>query len=177
MTEPALTETIEPGLAEAIVAQTPDAIVFADREGVIRLWNRGAEVLFGFAASEVVGASLDIIIPERLRAAHWSGFRRAVAAGQVRHGARVRTGARRIGSGDRLGRRGQGLQRSLPGREGDARAPGRAGADREVSRALQERGERALHPMVERKRSCRMQAPAGPASPAHSRSAQDSPGG
>jgi PAS domain S-box-containing protein len=91
MTEPALTETIEPGLAEAIVAQTPDAIVFADREGVIRLWNRGAEVLFGFAASEVVGASLDIIIPERFRAAHWSGFRRAVAAGQVRHGARVRT--------------------------------------------------------------------------------------
>jgi PAS domain S-box-containing protein len=82
---------IEAGLAEAIVAQTPDAIVFADREGVIRLWNRGAEVLFGFAASEAVGASLDIIIPERFREAHWSGFRRAVAAGQVRHGARVRT--------------------------------------------------------------------------------------
>jgi len=91
MNDPTLAGTIQAGLAEAIVAQTPDAIVFSDREGVIRLWNRGAEVLFGFAASEAVGASLDIIIPERFRAAHWAGFRRAVAAGQVRHGARVRT--------------------------------------------------------------------------------------
>ena len=91
MNDPTLAATLEPGLAAAVVAQTPDAIVFSDRESVIRLWNRGAEVLFGFAASEAVGASLDIIIPERFRAAHWAGFRRAVAAGQVRHGARVRT--------------------------------------------------------------------------------------
>jgi PAS domain S-box-containing protein len=89
--DPTLPATSDPGLVQAIVAQTPDAIVFADREGVIRLWNRGAEVLFGFPASEAVGASLDLIIPERFRAAHWAGFRRAVAAGEVRHGARVRT--------------------------------------------------------------------------------------
>ena len=65
--------------------------MFADREGVIRLRNLGAEVLFGFAPSEAIGASLDIILPERFREAHWSGYRRAVAAGEVRHGARVRT--------------------------------------------------------------------------------------
>ena len=82
---------VEAGLAEAIVAQMPDAIVFADREGTIQLWNRGAEVLFGFPAAEVVGGSLDVIIPERLREAHWAGFRHAIAAGHVRHGDRVRT--------------------------------------------------------------------------------------
>ena len=45
-----LSRPAEAGLPEAILAQTPDAIVFADREGVIRLWNRGAEVLIGFPA-------------------------------------------------------------------------------------------------------------------------------
>ena len=57
--------------------QAPDAIIFADREGLIRVWNRGAEPLFGHAAEEVIGCSLDIIIPERLRRAHWAASRRA----------------------------------------------------------------------------------------------------
>ena len=78
-------------LSEAILAQSPDAIVFANREGVIRLWNRGAEVLFGFPAADVIGSSLDVIIPERFRQAHWAGFRRAIASGDTRHGDRVRT--------------------------------------------------------------------------------------
>jgi len=78
-------------LCEALVAQVPDAIVVADREGVIRLWNRGAEVLFGFSAADVIGTSLDVIIPERFRQAHWAGFRRAIASGHVRHGDTVRT--------------------------------------------------------------------------------------
>ena len=79
------------GLCDAIVAQSPDAIVFADRDGVIRLWNRGAEVLFGFPAADVIGSNLDVIIPEQFRQAHWAGFRRAVASGHTRHGDKVRT--------------------------------------------------------------------------------------
>ena len=78
-------------LGDAILAHVPDAIIFADRDGVIRLWNRGAEALFGFAAAEVIGSSLDVIIPERFRPAHWEGFRRAVASGHTRHGSSVRT--------------------------------------------------------------------------------------
>ncbi|MCE9660774.1 MAG: PAS domain S-box protein [Burkholderiales bacterium] len=84
-------EGAEARLREAIFAQTPDAIIFADCEGVIRMWNRGAEVLFGFPAEDVIGGSLDVIIPERFRQAHWTGFRRAVASGHARHGDRVRT--------------------------------------------------------------------------------------
>ncbi|MGH7584210.1 MAG: PAS domain-containing protein, partial [Gemmatimonadales bacterium] len=67
----------------------PDSIIFADREGLIRLWNPGSEALFGYAADEVIGQSLDIIIPERLRRAHWDGYRRALAAGQTLHGRRA----------------------------------------------------------------------------------------
>ena len=78
-------------LCNAIVAQTPDAIVFADRDGVIRLWNLGAEALFGFPAAEVIGRSLDVIVPERFRQAHWDAFHRAVASGRTRPGDSVRT--------------------------------------------------------------------------------------
>ena len=81
----------DPQLYRALVEQTPDAVVYADREGTIRLWNRGAEALFGFAAEEVLGRSLDVIIPPHLRQAHWEGMRRAVEAARTRGGSRVRT--------------------------------------------------------------------------------------
>ena len=78
-------------LFQAIVEQAPDAIIFADREGAIRVWNRGAEAVFGYAAAEVLGNSLDVIIPERLRRAHWEGFRRAIDTGQTKFGGRMLT--------------------------------------------------------------------------------------
>ncbi|MGA0595831.1 PAS domain-containing protein [Enterovirga sp. CN4-39] len=73
--------------AEAILSGTADAVVATDRDGIIRLWNPGAERIFGHAAAEVIGASLDVIIPERLRARHWAGFRHTVATGESRYGA------------------------------------------------------------------------------------------
>lgn len=74
-----------------IVADTPDALIYADKEGAIRAWNAGAEAVFGFSAAEALGQSLDLIVPERLRAAHWLGFNRAMARGTTSHGAEVRT--------------------------------------------------------------------------------------
>jgi PAS domain S-box-containing protein len=68
-----------PDLAQELINQSPDAIVFADISGIIRVWNSAAERVFGFPESDAVGASLDIIIPESLREAHWRGFRRALA--------------------------------------------------------------------------------------------------
>jgi PAS domain S-box-containing protein len=71
-------------LYQAVVEQGPDAIIFANREGIIRLWNARAEQMFGYASSEAVGSSLDLIIPQHLRAAHWQGYRRAISAGRAR---------------------------------------------------------------------------------------------
>lgn len=61
-------------LAERILDQSGDAMIFADRSGTIRRWSRAATALFGFSAQEALGKNLDLIIPERLRAAHWRGF-------------------------------------------------------------------------------------------------------
>ena len=69
--------------------QSSDALIFADRHGTVRVWNRGAEAIFGYSAAEILGNGLDVIIPERLRRAHWEGFRRAIDTGQTKHGGRV----------------------------------------------------------------------------------------
>ncbi|MCK9173231.1 MAG: PAS domain S-box protein [Desulfuromonas sp.] len=66
--------------------QAPDAILLADVAGVIRYWNRGAERLFGFSTAEALGASLDLIIPERLRERHWQGYHRVMAGAPSRYG-------------------------------------------------------------------------------------------
>jgi|SRR6185312_4294751 PAS domain S-box-containing protein len=71
-------------LAQAILAQAADAVIFADTEGVIRIWNAGATRTFGFTEQEALGESLDLIVPERLREAHWTGFRRAMQSGVTR---------------------------------------------------------------------------------------------
>ena len=72
-----------------VVEQAPDGIIFADREGVIQIWNNAAAELFGYLPEEAVGRPLDIIIPEHLRHAHWEGFGKAVASGGTKHGTRA----------------------------------------------------------------------------------------
>jgi PAS domain S-box-containing protein len=79
---------MEPGfdeLCRRLVTDGGDAIVYADRDGVIQYWNAAASRLFGFESAEAVGRSLDIIIPERLRARHWEGYRRTMATGTSRY--------------------------------------------------------------------------------------------
>lgn len=70
-----------------LAREAPDAIVYADADGVIRFWNAGAQRIFGFGEAEAVGRSLDIIIPEDLRPRHWSGFHETVRTGKTRYGA------------------------------------------------------------------------------------------
>lgn len=69
-----------------IIDQAPDAILFSDRNGIIRMWNRGCQLVFGYSASEALGQSLDLIIPERLRSRHWEGYRRVMETGVTRYG-------------------------------------------------------------------------------------------
>jgi PAS domain S-box-containing protein len=73
-------------LCQRIVEDAPDVIIFADREGVIRLWNAGAQAVFGYQPEEAIGQTLDLIVPERLRERHWKGFRRVMATGVTRYG-------------------------------------------------------------------------------------------
>ena len=74
------------GLAEALLDSASDAIVATDRDGRITFWNPGAARIFGFAPGEAVGQSLDLIVPENLRARHWAGFRHVMQTGTSRYG-------------------------------------------------------------------------------------------
>lgn len=76
--------TAPPQLADWIVEQTTDALIFSDRQGTIARWNAAAASLFGYTAAEAIGQNLDLIIPEHLRAAHWKGFDAAMASGTTR---------------------------------------------------------------------------------------------
>jgi PAS domain S-box-containing protein len=72
-------------LAARIVAGAADAVLFTDREGAIRLWNSGAERIFGWTAAEAIGKSMDLIIPERLRDRHWQNWDRVMETGVTRY--------------------------------------------------------------------------------------------
>ncbi|HSV03978.1 MAG TPA: PAS domain S-box protein [Phenylobacterium sp.] len=74
-------------ISEALLHTPAEAVVASDRDGNIGWWSPGAERIFGFTAAEALGASLDLIIPEPLRARHWDGFRQVMATGVSRYGA------------------------------------------------------------------------------------------
>ncbi len=73
------------GTSSLLLDQGPDAIVFADKRGVIREWNDAATRVFGFSRDEAIGKTLDIIVPERFRETHWQGYDRALAAGDTKY--------------------------------------------------------------------------------------------
>jgi PAS domain S-box-containing protein len=71
-------------LAESILEQIADAVIYADDTGTITRWNHAAAALFGYSAAEALGQGLDLIIPEHLRAAHWRGFEAAMTNGVMK---------------------------------------------------------------------------------------------
>ncbi len=72
-------------LLRQMIDDAPDAILISDKKGFIRYWNSGAERIFGHSATEAIGQSLDLIIPENLRGRHWEGYWRVMASGETRY--------------------------------------------------------------------------------------------
>jgi PAS domain S-box-containing protein len=73
-------------LLKAILQTSSEAIIASDADGRVLFWNPGATRIFGFDAAEAVGQSLDLIIPEKLRARHWQGYRHVMDTGRSRYG-------------------------------------------------------------------------------------------
>ncbi|TXN62753.1 PAS domain S-box protein [Methylobacterium sp. WL18] len=69
------------------VAAVGDAVVVADPDGAITVWNPAAERIFGFTAADALGQSLDLITPERHRRRHWDGYAKTMRTGITRYGA------------------------------------------------------------------------------------------
>ena len=76
--------TVSQSRFENIAATSPDGIICADQHGRITFWNAACERLFGFPADEAIGASLDLIVPERMRGSHGGGLHRVAAGGAPR---------------------------------------------------------------------------------------------
>jgi len=75
----------EGSLAVRILRATAAAVVFADRDGIVRVWNGGAEQLLGYRADEAVGRRVDLIVPPEYHELHWAGFDRAIATGHPKN--------------------------------------------------------------------------------------------
>jgi PAS domain S-box-containing protein len=76
-------------LCREVLERARDAVIVADRDGLVRFWNEGAERIFGYSRDEALGRSLDLIIPERLRERHGEGYRKVMATGVTRYGDEV----------------------------------------------------------------------------------------
>jgi PAS domain S-box-containing protein len=92
---PCFAHLLEPDLAldataiARLVQELADAVIVADANGVIVLWNEAATRLFGWSEEEAIGRTLDLIIPERLRARHWEGYQRVMETGHTDYGTRL----------------------------------------------------------------------------------------
>jgi len=84
-----MSQSAQSDIHRLIIEQIADAIIHSDSEGIIRVWNAAAMEIFGYTKDEAIGQSLDLIIPERLRAAHWAGFNRAMERGMTQHAGRA----------------------------------------------------------------------------------------
>jgi PAS domain S-box-containing protein len=75
-------------VSDLILEQAAEAVVYANRQGIIERWNAAAAAMFGYSKAEALGQSLDLMIPERLRDAHWRGFDASMEKGKTRLGGR-----------------------------------------------------------------------------------------
>jgi PAS domain S-box-containing protein len=98
-----MNEPLPGGVIERLALDCPDAIIYADREGKIRFWNASATRIFGYEPDEALGQTLDLIVPDGLRARHWEGYDRVMAGAESRYGAgdvlavpAIRKGGKRI---------------------------------------------------------------------------------
>src|SRR3989441_11822100 len=68
----------------AVAETATEAIVSADKRGHITYFNPGAERIFGYAARDVIGSPLTLLMPQRFHKAHRQGLSRFLSTGQAR---------------------------------------------------------------------------------------------
>jgi len=66
-----------------MIAQAAEAIIMTDSAGMIRIWNRGAERIFGYSPAEALGRVFTLVVPPRLRGTLWAGFRQSIESGRI----------------------------------------------------------------------------------------------
>ena len=82
----------------SIIGTASEAVIVADHKGLITLWNKTSETIFGHTAEEAIGQPIRIIVPERFREAHAAGLRRFADANALSDRTRDLIGLRKDGS-------------------------------------------------------------------------------
>jgi PAS domain S-box-containing protein len=72
-------------LLAAIIGSSQDAIISSDCDGVITVWNPGAERLYGYAASEAIGQPVRLLMPPARRGEEQTVLGRALAGERVEY--------------------------------------------------------------------------------------------
>ena len=70
----------------SIIDTASEAVIVSDHDGVITLWNKASERIFGHSAAEALGQKIRLIVPHRFREAHEAGMRRLAVHGSERSG-------------------------------------------------------------------------------------------
>jgi PAS domain S-box-containing protein len=68
------------GMFRGLLEAAPDAMVIADRGGIIWRVNAETERIFGYAREEMIGRSLEMLMPERFRSRHSQGYAKFITA-------------------------------------------------------------------------------------------------
>jgi two-component system, sensor histidine kinase len=76
--------TTPPELARSALDAAPDAMLIIDASGIIRFTNRQVSALFGYAHEEIIGQSIEALMPERFRTRHVAHREHYVSSLRVR---------------------------------------------------------------------------------------------
>lgn len=69
-------------LFDALIAFAVDGIMVIDEKGIVRVYNKACERLFGYEAAEVIGRNVKVLMPEPYRAEHDGYLERYVRTGE-----------------------------------------------------------------------------------------------
>lgn len=64
-----------------MIEQASEAVLFADANEIIKIWNKKAELVFGYTSEEAIGRPLAIIIPDRFLSRHQDGYKGVMKTG------------------------------------------------------------------------------------------------
>src|SRR4051812_47718869 len=79
-----MTNPARHSFGDRLVDESPDALIALGFDGRVLFWNRGAAAIFGYAAEEAVGRSLDqLIVPDEDREATRAALARTIAEGSA----------------------------------------------------------------------------------------------